>query len=57
MRRVRIMVGMIILIASIVLLAWGFMPTRHEIRSQPISPTELQLPPRGSFLPQAIAVT
>jgi hypothetical protein len=56
MRRLRIFIGVIILIASIVLLAWGFMPTRHEIRSQPISPTELQLPPRGSFLPQTISV-
>lgn len=44
MRRVRIVLGMIILIFSILLLLWGFLPARHEVRSQPISPTELQLP-------------
>ena len=49
MRRVRILLGMIILIFSIILLLWGFLPARHEIRSQPISPTELQLPTPTSF--------
>ncbi len=49
MRRVRIVLGMIILIFSILLLLWGFLPARHEVRSQPISPTELQLPTPISF--------
>jgi len=49
MRRVRIILGMIILIFSIILLLWGFLPARHEVRSQPISPTELQLPTPTSF--------
>jgi hypothetical protein len=49
MRRVRIVLGMIILIFSIILLLWGFLPARHEVRSQPISPTELQLPTPASF--------
>ena len=49
MRRVRIILGMIILIFSIILLLWGFLPARHEIRSQPISPTELQLPTPATF--------
>jgi hypothetical protein len=49
MRRVRIIVGIIVLIVSLVLLLWGFLPARHEIRSQPISPTELQLPTPASF--------
>jgi hypothetical protein len=49
MRRVRIVLGMIILIFSIILLLWGFLPARHEVRSQPISPTELQLPTPVSF--------
>jgi len=44
MRRVRVVVGIAILVVSIALLIWGFMPSRHEIRTQPISPTELQLP-------------
>ena len=49
MRRVRIVLGIIILIFSILLLLWGFLPARHEVRSQPISPTELQLPTPISF--------
>jgi hypothetical protein len=49
MRRVRIILGMIILIFSIILLLWGFLPARHEIRSQPISPTDLQLPTPVTF--------
>ena len=44
MRRVRIILGMAILILSLSLLVWGLLPSRHEIRTQPISPTELQLP-------------
>jgi hypothetical protein len=52
MRRVRVILGIIILIVSIALLIWGFRPTRHEIRTQPISPTELQLPTPASFLIQ-----
>ena len=51
MRRVRIVLGLIILIISVGLLIWGFMPARHEVRSQPISPTELQLPTPASYLP------
>lgn len=35
---------MVILVVSISLLVWGFAPTRREIRTQPISPNDLQLP-------------
>jgi hypothetical protein len=52
MRRVRIIFGMIILMLSIILLLWGFLPARHEVRSQPISPTDLQLPTPASFIPE-----
>ncbi|HLO14095.1 MAG TPA: hypothetical protein VK206_04640 [Anaerolineales bacterium] len=48
-KRIRIILGIIILVISIVLLIWGFSPSRHEIRTQPISPTELQLPTPASF--------
>lgn len=51
MRRVRVVFGIAILILSIVLLVWGFRSTRREIRTQPISPTELQLPTPASFIP------
>jgi len=54
MRRVRIILGMIILVISIVLLLWGFLPARHEVRTQPISPTDLQLPTPISFSYQPV---
>jgi hypothetical protein len=50
-KRLRIMLGIMILAISIALLIWGFAPARREIRTQPISPTELQLPTPESFLP------
>ena len=40
---------MIILALSIALLVWGFLPARREVRTQPISPSELQLPTPVSF--------
>ncbi|MEW6083955.1 MAG: hypothetical protein AB1607_05090 [Chloroflexota bacterium] len=43
-RRIRIFMGIVLLAISISLLVWGFAPTRREIRTQPISPNELQLP-------------
>ena len=53
MRRVRILVGIAILIISMALLIWGLLPSRREVRTQPISPTELQLPSPSSFLLEA----
>jgi hypothetical protein len=44
MKQIRITLGVMILILSLALLIWGLLPARHEIRTQPISPTELQLP-------------
>lgn len=44
MRRFRVALGIVIVILSLALLLWGFLPARREIRTQPISPTELQLP-------------
>jgi len=49
MKKIRIILGIIIVILSIALLAWGFLPGRREIRTQPISPSELQLPTPASF--------
>jgi hypothetical protein len=43
-------VGIAILVLSLGLLVWGLLPARREIRTQPISPTELQLPTPVSFL-------
>jgi hypothetical protein len=44
MRGFRVALGIVIVILSIALLLWGFLPARREIRTQPILPTELQLP-------------
>lgn len=49
-RRVRIVLGIAILFLSIGLLLWGLLPSKREIRTQPISPAELQLPTPSSFL-------
>jgi hypothetical protein len=49
MRRLRILLGIIILLISIALLIWGLLPVRREVRTQPISPTELLLPTPSSF--------
>jgi len=50
-RRIRTLLGIIILAISLSLLVWGFAPTRKEIRVQPIAPSELQLPTPESYLP------
>lgn len=50
-RRFRIILGVLILAISLALLFWGFAPSRREIRTQPIAPSELQLPTPESFLP------
>jgi hypothetical protein len=49
MRQVRIVLGLIIVILSLALLVWGLLPARHEVRTQPISPAELQLPAPSSL--------
>jgi hypothetical protein len=49
MRQIRIVLGVILVILSIALLAWGFLPARREIRTQPIPPAELQLPTPVSY--------
>ena len=48
-RRLRIVLGLLILSISILLLAWGFLPARRETRVQPIPPADLQLPVPESF--------
>ncbi|MCI0610937.1 MAG: hypothetical protein L0Z71_17990 [Anaerolineae bacterium] len=45
------MLAIIILTISISLLIWGYVPTRHETRVQPIAPSDLQLPTPEAFLP------
>ena len=49
-RRIRILLGIVILTISMVLLIWGYAPTSRETRIQSISPTQLQLPTPSSLL-------
>ena len=51
MRRVRIILGVIILSISIALLIWGYRPLDREVRTQPIDSSEMQLPTPISLLP------
>jgi hypothetical protein len=48
-RRIRVLLGLTILAISISLLIWGFAPTRREVRTQPIAPSDLQLPTPETF--------
>ncbi|MEW6287812.1 MAG: hypothetical protein AB1509_16470 [Chloroflexota bacterium] len=56
-RRLRILLGLLILIISLALLIWGFMPLERITRTQPISPTDLQLPTPSSLLIPPAAVS
>ena len=51
-RRIRILLGVIILTISISLLIWGLAPARRETRIQNILPSEMQLPTPISLLLQ-----
>ena len=56
-RKIRIVLGIVILCVSIALLVWGYKPLDREIRTQPLDPTELQLPTPISFLTQEESVS
>ncbi|HJS18956.1 MAG TPA: hypothetical protein VJ785_09405 [Anaerolineales bacterium] len=48
-RRMRILLGLLILAVSLSILLWGLWPARRETRVQPIPPADLQLPTPASF--------
>jgi hypothetical protein len=48
-RKTRTLLGLLILAISISLLIWGFLPSRRESRTLPISPSDLQLPAPSSL--------
>jgi hypothetical protein len=56
-RKTRILLGLLILALSLSLLIWGFLPTRRESRTLPISPSDLQLPTPSSLLIQPVPVS
>ena len=43
-RKIRMILGLMILLISVSLLIWGLAPARRETRIQTISPSEMQLP-------------
>jgi hypothetical protein len=43
-RRIRVILGVLILVVSIALLVWAYKPLDHKILTQPISPSDMQLP-------------
>jgi len=49
MKKIRIWLGLILLILSLAMLIWGFLPPDRDRRIQPIGPTELTLPTPASF--------
>ena len=48
-RKIRTLLGILILMISLSLLIWGFAPSRKETRIQPIAPSELHLPFQTPF--------
>jgi hypothetical protein len=43
-KRIRVLLGILILTVSIALLVWGYRPLGRETLTNPISPSDLQLP-------------
>jgi len=50
MKRIRVALGVIILLISLCILAWSFWPARRETRILPVYPTEMTLPTPGAGL-------
>lgn len=50
-RKIRLLVALLILTLSCALLLWGIWPEERQTRIQPIQPTQMQLPPPASFMP------
>ncbi len=49
-RKIRLILALVVLAASLALLIWGFWPLLRESRVLPIPPSELQLPTPTGFL-------
>jgi len=43
-KKIRLFLAFVILVVSISLLVWSYAPNPRETRTQPISPSEMQLP-------------
>ncbi|HTP00674.1 MAG TPA: hypothetical protein VMJ64_04815 [Anaerolineales bacterium] len=53
MRKMRVVAGIVILIASIALLLWGLWPAAHQRHVLTVSPAEMTLPTPSSFVPSS----
>jgi hypothetical protein len=47
----RLVFAVVMLVTSLAVLAWSFLPGARIVRRQKLQPTEMQLPTPGSFLP------
>jgi hypothetical protein len=56
-RKIRLVVGLIIIAISISLLVWGYAPNPRETRERNIPPAELQLPTPSTlhFTPELVS--
>jgi hypothetical protein len=50
MRKLRIAVGLVLLVLSLAMLAWGLWPTAHERHTLTVPPAEMTLPTPSSFI-------
>ncbi len=50
-RKLRIYLGILLLVLSCILLAWGFWPAVRERLVLPVPPSEMTLPTPASFVP------
>jgi hypothetical protein len=55
MKRFRLVFAVILLVASLTLLVWGYWPVEREVRSRPVSPSEMRLPTPEAFHFELIA--
>ena len=46
----RLVFAVVVLVTSLAVLAWSFLPGARIVRRQKIQPTEMQLPTPGSFV-------
>lgn len=49
--RVKRIIGLLLLLLSLILLAWGLWPVEEEVRTLPVSPEDMQLSEPASFVP------
>ncbi len=51
MRKLRIAIGLTLLVISLALLAWGLWPAAYERHTLKVPPAEMTLPTPSSFVP------